>query len=238
MCGSNTLLMNYVKAFFTGQVDSRVHSRFTRYSKGVFAGPVLTVKNSKTIRVSASADYVNILGSLVASSGQSFNVSGKVVSKEAFDLGLGPEPKRKGGLYTLDLKRDLSSSELAGIYSTVPYGFALLNLAPVEKTGFKLSVKKGLLPKPGSAVDGDFCKAALDASALDKILSELLFDLKNKDFKEAKVSHQYVIESLVAPDEIRKDPVRFRTEAKRKGKVKRTLEVDGVKTESEADLLV
>ncbi|MFH1788765.1 MAG: hypothetical protein ABH834_05255, partial [Candidatus Altiarchaeota archaeon] len=91
-------------------------------------------------------------------------------------------------------------------------------------------------PKPGSRVDDNFATADFDSRVAGFLRDEFLFDVSG-EFKDVSVSHRYVIEGIVPPDGV-SDPARIRVEAKRKGRVDRTVTVDGRETKTSADLLV
>ncbi len=226
--------MHFLKQIFSDRVEEWVHQRFVRYSKGTFDGPALNAKISgKTLKVNASADYCNALGGTIAkNSNETFSVSGKIISKE--DLSPIGKCRKKKGFFILEISKEMSSAELLDVYKKFPDSFALLNLS---KGVWKLKCKKNL-PKPGSSVDDQFCNAILDLVALDDFMNEILFDMNKKDFKEVSVQHIYEISGIVIPEECKKDPAKARLLAKRKGKIKRILTVDGKKTETEHALLI
>jgi len=224
--------MHYVKEFFSGEVPEWVHERFIRYGRGSFAGPKITVKSGKNIRVSASIDYANILGELIAkNAGDEVSASGMVFAKrdieptlkDFFTVG---KSKSSKGLRSCEVTGEVSGDELAGLCSMLPDTFILLDLKSGKQ---KLKFKKKKLPKPGSKLKDSFCVATLAAGALDELRDELLFGVEG-DFEEAVVSHELVIEELVKPDGVT-DSARLRVESKRKGRIKRTLTVDGKTTE-------
>jgi len=232
--------MHFTKEIFSNSVSDWIHPVFVRYGKGTFNGPVLRLNKGKGIKVKGSIDYCNTLGYIIANSANAnLEINGKIIAKRDFSNDLRgivnlKKFSKEGGLFSAEITDMISSKNLKNIYEKIPDAYVLID---ISANPFKLKSKKSL-PKPGSRIDGEFCNATLDMSALDSIMSELLFDLKNKDFNEVNVSHTYTINELVAPEEIKKDPARFRIEAKRKGTIKRILEVDGQKTESEHELLV
>jgi len=59
-----------------------------------------------------------------------------------------------------------------------------------------------------------------------------LFDY-NKDFSKAKIKHTLIIEELVIPKEYMNNPALARVNAKRKGKIKRIIDLDGKTFEKE-----
>ena len=232
--------MHVIKEIFSNSVSDWVHQIFVRYGKGTFEGPVLNIKRGKDIKAKGSVDYCNILGKIISSGiNADIEISGKIIAKKDFSSDINgilelKNVSKKRGLFNAEVEGILPSDKLKKLYDKIPDAYLLIDIS-AEKC--KLKSKKSV-PKPGSKIDSDFCSAAFDMSALDDIMNELLFDLKNKDFTEVNVSHTYMINELVAPEEVKKDPTRFRIEAKRKGTIKRILEVDGQKTERGHELLV
>jgi hypothetical protein len=87
------------------------------------------------------------------------------------------------------------------------------------------------LPKPGGKIKEDFCKAVMPAGLLNEFVWE------TKDFKKAIIKHVFIINELLVPKEYENDYSQARVMAKRKGKLKRTIEFDGKKIEKEAEFV-
>ena len=231
--------MHYVKGFFSGEVPEWVHERFVRYGRGVFNGPRISVKVRKDVKVSATIEYVNILGELIARNAEGpIKVSGMVYAKREVEPTLKDffsisKAKSSKGLYSAEVAGEVSGEELTGLCGMLSDAFLLLDVTAGKQ---KLKCRKKKLPKPGSGVNDSFCTATLDLDALDKLKSELLFDVEG-DFREATVSHEITVEDMVKPAGVT-DSARIRIESKRKGKIKRTLTVDGVVKEIDAEILV
>ena len=231
--------MHYVKGFFAGAAPEWVHERFVRYGRGSFEGPKITVKAKKDIKISATIEYSNILAELAAKNADgTVKVSGSVYAKR--DLGPAlkdflkvSKSKFGKGLYSADVSGEVSADGFVGLCGMIPDAILLLDVSAGKN---KLSCKKKKLPKPGSGIEDSFCTGTFGESALSDVKNELLFDAK-VDFSEAEASHQMIIDELVKPAGVT-DAARLRIEAKRKGKIKRTLTIDGKKQESEAKLLV
>lgn len=230
--------MHYIKGFFAGEVPDWVHDRFIRYGRGTFAGPKIAVKTKKDVKISATIEYSNILAELLAkNSAEPLKVSGSVFAKR--DIGqtlkdfLKVSKSKFGkGLYSAEVSGEVSADEFTGLCGMIPDAMLLLD---VSGGGQKISCKKKKLPKPGSGIEESFCTGTLGESALDEVKNELLFDASG-DFNEAEATHEIVIDELVKPSGVT-DAARLRVEAKRKGKIKRTLTLDGKKQETEANLL-
>jgi len=228
--------MNHIKDIFLGKPVDYIHSQYTRYGKGTFNGPALAIKNGKTIKADGSVHYANILGGIIAESSQEdINASGSIFAKREIKIPVETSGKKtKGDLHSLNVKGTLPADALKMIYSDYPDANILLELSA---GGWKLKCKKKP-PRPGGGLDTKFCSAILENTALDKVMDEILFDAKDKNFKEAEIKHQITIEELVSTPELKKDPARFRLEAKRKGRIKRTVTIDGKTTETTKEFII
>ncbi|MDD5111581.1 MAG: hypothetical protein PHG85_03475 [Candidatus Altiarchaeota archaeon] len=228
--------MNHIKDIFLGKSVDYIHNQYTRYGKGTFDGPALAIKNGKSIKADGSVHYANILGGIIAESAQGdVNASGSIFAKREIKIPVDTSGKKtKGDLHSLDVTGTLAADALKMIYTDYPDANILLELS----TGaFKLKCKKKP-PKPGGGLDEKFCSAILEKEALGKVMDEVLFDAKDKNFKEAEIKHRITIEELVGSPELKKDPARFRREAKRKGRIKRTVTIDGKTTETIKEFII
>jgi len=224
--------MHYIKEIFLGKPVDYIHNQLTKYGRGVFQGPEITVKNGPVLKADGSIHYSNILGEIIIeSSPQEYNVTGAICAKREIKVPLKTGKKTaKAGLHTIEVKDVIHSDGLKMVYNDYKDAYILLSLTP-NSGKWKLTCKKKL-PKPGGGVDNRFCNAILESNGLAKIMEEILFDVKDKNFKEATIKHTIMIEELVGSPELKKDPARFRLEAKRKGKIKRTITIDGKTTET------
>ena len=229
--------MHYVREIFLGKPVDYIHSQFTRYGRGAFAGPALVVKNGSTIKAEGSIHYVNILGEIIAAgANQDLNVSGSIFAKREIKIPLDVKKKTaKGDLHTAEVGETIHSDALKMVYDDYKDAYILLELS-ASSGSWKLKCKKKP-PKPGGGLDEKFCSATLEQRALSTIMDEILFDAENAVFKQAELKHQITVDELVGTPELKKDPARFRTEAQRKGTIKRTLTIDGKTTETTHDFL-
>jgi len=224
--------MHYIKEIFLGKPVDYIHGQFTRYGKGMFEGPALVVKKGSTIKVEGSIHYANVLGELIAAAAdQNLNVSGSIYAKRDIKIPLEIKNKKaKGDLHTAEVRETIHSDALKMVYNDYKDAYILLELS-ADSGGWKLKCKKKP-PKPGGGLDEKFCSATLEAKALPAVMEEILFDLKDASFKQAEVKHEIIIDEIVGTPELKKDPARFRLEAKRKGTIRRTLTIDGKTTAS------
>jgi len=228
--------MNYIKEIFLGKPVDYMHGMFARYGRGTFEGPLLTVKNGPSIKAEGSVHYANILGQVIAeSTQQEFSVSGAIHAKREIKVPLktGKETK-KGDIHSVEVKDNMHSDGLKMVYGDYRDAYVLLELSAGK---WRLKCKKKP-PKPGGSLDAKFCSATLDKTALDEVMEEILFDVRDRNFREAEIRHEIVIEELVGPPELKKDPAKFRTQAKRRGRISRRVTVDGRKTETTQEFSV
>jgi hypothetical protein len=229
--------MHYITQIFKGDVEEWVHERFVRYGRGVFDGPVLSIKKTpKALKVSGSWDYATALAGFLGETHGSIQVKGSVFAKrdlpELKDFLAVSKEKKKKGLYSADVSGELVADAFVGLLAMAPDAIFLLDASSGKS---KVKCKKSL-PRPGSGLDEGFCSAEFEGVLLEKVRADFLFDVA-LDFAEVKVSHRYIIDELVAPKGV-SDSARIRVEAKRKGTLERVLEVDGVKLSKTAPLLV
>jgi len=233
--------MDFIREIFEGNPDQDwIHNKFVKYGKGEFPGPYISIKKSRSLlKISSSADYVNILGMLIVeTSTGNLKVDGSILSREEINsyletlgLEIGKSGKKKG-IFTYKVKGDVDSRALAELYSKVRDGILLLNLDSGNKVGLKVKKK---LPKPGSKLNEKFCTGVIGLN--DRILDEICFGIDAKDFKEIEISHRYRIDEVIIPEDC-KDFSLARILAKRKGSVRRTVKVDGAVHEAEKELFV
>lgn len=228
--------MNFIKEIFRGNPEQDyIHQKFIRYGRGEFQGPVISLKKSnKDIKVNGTVDYANILSELILNnSNENIKVSGNILSKMEIKSKLISKTKKKRGFFNSELKGDFVPDELLKLYEEFKDAYFLLDLYSGDRE-FKLKTKKKL-PKPGSGIDDKFLTAVFDISFLNMVMNEICFDSENKNFKEMKITHTYLINELVVPEEYKNDAVKARIFAKRKGFVKRIISVDGSVSEFEKE---
>lgn len=218
--------MTFIKEILNGVVSDFSHKMFSRFGKGKFENRALVeIKRGKKFSVKTSFEYVNDLVKLIIDNcSGDVKVSGSIVGKDlSKELDLEAEHKKRMGVCKADLKPIvLSKEKLQELYDTYGSNYLLLNL-----DGGNCSLKsKQSLPKPGQALlDGGFCKASFERNLSDVFLWE------KRNFKKGIVSHDFVIEGFIVPDEYKDDSAKARLFAKRKGKIIRTIDVDGKKDE-------
>jgi hypothetical protein len=229
--------MDYIKDLIAGNANQEhVHSKFVKYSKGTFSGPMISVKKTgNALKINGSYEYADALVGVVlkASSGK-ISAAGTIFSKNEIKTDLASKTKKKLGVYITEIKGESDAKALMDLYNANKEATFYLNLAS-DKAKLKTKTKP---PKPGSQKDEEFFTATLDAGMAEAIANDVCFDCGKKDYKEMKVSHEFTINELVIPDQYKSDAAKARLNAKRKGTITRKIEVDGVVNETKKELLV
>lgn len=230
----------FIKKILENKIDEKVHGQFVRFGKGVYEKrAVVSMQKTSKVKVKGSFEYANDFVSLASEFGGGGVKEKNVVlsKKDISDIMSqnnikGNSETKKGGLfYKNNLGEQNLNSEQIKILVENSY-FALLD---IEGNGFILKIKKNL-PKPGKSgegkVDDKFCVLEADLRFYDKIKEVFFWDVS--DCKKAKAEHTYIINDLIMPGS-EKDFAVIREMAKRKGKIKRKLEIDGRIVEKERE---
>lgn len=229
--------MDHIKELMTGdQSQDHVHQKFVKYSKGAFSGPMLSIKKTGVnLKVNGSYDYADaVAGVILKNSPGTIKASGNVYSRTEIKTPYSTKAKKKLGVCITEIKAEADASALKSLYEQSKDATFLID---IEAAGAKMKAKKKP-PKPGSGSDDQFFAATIPGTMIDAVMKDILFDVQNKNFKEANISHAYQINEIVIPEEYKKDAAKARTMAKRKGTLKRRVEIDGVATETEKELMV
>ena len=222
------MAINFIRKIVDNDIDNYVHSKFTRFGKGLFEKEDFIVKlSSKNVQVQTGYEYAEVLLRILAeNTSEDVSGSGKIVSskdaeKRINDANIEIVAKR-GKKY--DVKFSLNAQDFKKFVYDFEDCYLLLNVT----SGSNTIKMKQVLPKPNKIVE-KFTNAKFAKSLLPLLIEEFLFDAR--DFKkQAVMKHVYEIEDIIVDDElIKTDPLKARLEAKRKGKLIRELDVDGRK---------
>ena len=229
--------MDYIKDLITGNANQEhVHAKFVKYSKGTFAGPVISVKKAgNNLKINGSYEYADTLtGIILKASAGKITAAGTIFSKSEIKSDLVSKTKKKLGVYITEIKGEADAKVLLELYNANKEATFYLNLVS-DKAKLKTKTKP---PKPGSKKDEEFFTATLDAGMADAVANDVCFDCGKKDYKEMNVSHEFTISEIVIPEQYKNDAAKARLNAKRKGTITRKTEVDGVVKETRKDLFV
>ncbi|MFH1500709.1 MAG: hypothetical protein ABIE22_02070 [archaeon] len=211
----------FIKKIFNEELDEAVHSQFVRFSKGLFENKaVINLHITSKIKVKGTYEYSTDFLRLASELGGG-KVSGVVFKKLGNKIG------------KQEINKDLTSSELKELIEN-----SYCILADVEAHTFFIKMKKKL-PRPSSKaeskVDDKFCQLESDLKHKEKIKESFFWDIG--DCKKVRILHDYEITDIIRPKN-EKDFEKIRILSKRKGKLTRRIEVDGVKERKEKDIEV
>jgi len=229
--------MNFIKNIKENKIDEWTHMKFIRYSPGTFEKETFKItKGSNFVQIKAGFEYLDVMFKLMADCVKDdVDINGVLVTKKDVikdleDMGI-EILKKTGKKYTI--KQTLSAAKFKEFVDK----FSQYSLLFKIKSGrYSISVKKSV-PKPGKVVEG-FVSAKFELKDLDKIHDTFLFDWKDKNFKKAEIKHTYVIDDINIPKEFENDPAQARLKSIRKGKIIRTIDVDGKTEKVDIDMEV
>lgn len=223
--------MNFIKKLFENKIDEGVHRQFERFSKGTFEDKALVEidKTKKGIKLKTSFEFANEFVLFLASKiKDTSHISGVIVTnnkelqdKVKFEIA---GVSQFAGIKKLQIATDIAKEDLLDALEKFPNALFQLTFS-TEYGELTTKQKSPKSTKPGGDKEAkaDFCTFKTEDINFYK---EFLFDY-SKDFSKAKINHTFKIEELVVPKEYMNNPTLARIKAKRKGKIKRFVEVDG-----------
>jgi len=231
-----------------------VHKHFTRYSKGVFDGPIFKVSQTKSkISIWCSYEYEdvatrlaleNLPEDIVSVKGSVMSASDftKLMEKIGFDSSWKPiKSKGKSVNYSIVHKtaKEVSKEQLIALSSkAVPYLYSFLSFSSEDKSTILAIKTKPPRPSnknPDEAAIGNkikFCtlKLANSPEIAEKIIDAIAIDFKDeipKNWKSIIIQNNYEITDLILPEKDPKMSSRvFRLKTLRKGKLNRIAEIN------------
>lgn len=230
--------MNFIKKIFDNKIDESVHLQFQKFSKGEFKNKALIkAKNSAgKYTIATTYEFANeMIRDLANKLNGKTKVTGVVVStndlKGQLDfVGI----KQFMGVKQYQIDKEMSGEEITNLLNSFPKAFFGLSFKTADsELKIKPKAPKSAKPstKPDEKPNPDFCKLI----TTDKQLGEsFIFE---KPFKQATVSHHFIIKDIVIPQELKneKDFSIIREKSRRKGIVVREGEIDEVKFKKEVD---
>ena len=229
--------MNFIKKIFDKQIDEDVHLQFQKFSRGEFRNRALVKvkKSSNKYTITTTAEFANeIVKTLAEKLGnEKTNIIGGIIST----INLKEIPKYQTllaqatvkqfqGVKNYSINVEMTGKEIIEIIDAFPKAFFALSFS-VGSSVLKIKAKAPKSAKPKNKDEApvpDFCK--LITEDLDIAKS---FFWEKSDFKLAEIYHDFFIEEIVVPDEIKneKDFAIVREKSHRKGRIVRRTIVDG-----------
>jgi hypothetical protein len=227
--------MNFIKRVHDRDFNEEVHLQFQKFSKGEFKNrAIISAKFSGgKYTINTSAEFTNGLVKEVAEKlgSKRTKVSGVIVSTLDLKKDLKfKEIKQFQGVKRYIIEDEMSGSEIIDLIKKFPKAFFALSFDAGDETVLKIKAKAPKSGKPGTKGEDtpkpDFCKLITK----DKKIAES-FIFEKPEFKSANIVHDFLIENIQIPDELKdeKDFAIIREKALRIGKILRKAEIDGEK---------
>jgi len=231
--------MNFIKKIFDEKIDENVHSQFQKFSRGEFRDrAIVKVKKiGSKYTISTTAEFANefvktlaeklgsnktkIIGSIIGTNDLKGELEFKKISQFQ-------------GVKNYSIEQEMSGEEIIHLLKKFPKNFFALSFS-AEGDILKVKPKAPKSAKPknkNEAPNPDFCKII----TLDEEIGKS-FVWEKSDFKDALIAHDFMIESIVVPDELKseKDFAVVREKSLRKGRIIRRAVIDGEEMKEEKE---
>ncbi|MBY8987101.1 MAG: hypothetical protein KGD61_01515 [Candidatus Lokiarchaeota archaeon] len=238
-----------------------IHRHFYRYSKGVFIGPALKISKTRgKLTLKGAHEYEDLILELVvrsiSNSQADFEIKGKLISGSDLqdtisNLGLNWILKRSTGKtknYKADIMDQVNKNLLLQALELFRENSYLL-LSFVINPNCKVTTKKNIPQPSKKKIEDDdvskriqFCTGVInntDANlkmVLDLIVPDFISEIP-KNWKSLTVFNNYKINEIELPTNI-KDSRLLRIMAIRKGKMFRSIDIDGEVIEKQYSIKV
>lgn len=231
--------MNFIKKITEKNFDETVHLQFQKFSKGEFRNKaVIEAKNSSgKYTIKTSAEFANELVRAMAEKlgDEKTQVTGAIVStsdlKEELEF---KEIKQFQGVKRYLIDSEMSGSEIVELLDKFPKTFFALSFS-IRDNILKIKPKAPKSGKPGKGdkrPKANFCSLKTSDAEIGRS-----FVFEKPDFKKAEISHDFSIERIEIPEELKdsKDFALIREKSKRVGKIIRKAFIDDVSSEKELE---
>ena len=233
--------MNFIKKVQEKNFDESVHLQFQKFSKGDFRSrAIIHAKvTGEKYTINASSEFANDLVRTIAEKlgVKKTNVTGAIVSTQDLKKDLDfKEIKQFQGVKRYLIEKEMSGTEILDLIKRFPKSFFALSFSDSDGNILKIKPKAPKSGKPGSKEEEipkpDFCKLITNDSFLGKS-----FVFEKTDFKQAEIVHDYMINEIIIPPELKneKDFAKLREMALRKGVIIRKAVIDGKEIKNELE---
>jgi len=235
--------MNFLKKIVDKNFDESVHLQFQKFSKGEFRDKaIIEAKNSNgKYTIKTSAEFANELARIVAQKlgSEKTKVTGAIISTQDLKGELEfKNVKQFQGVKTYIIDNEMSGDEIINLLEKFPKNFLALTFsAAKDETSLKVKPKAPKSAKSGKGSSegrpkADFCVL----KTKDKELAQS-FVFERPEFKKAEILHNYLINSIEIPEELKgsDDFALIREKSRRVGKILRKALIDEKEIDSELD---
>ena len=232
--------MNFIKNIFFDKIDASVHRQFIRYGKGTFNDrAIVEITVGSRLKIKTSFEYANdFVRFLAGKINGKINVTGGIITAKdirndaKFKIN---DIKQFAGVKTYLIDTKIDKEDLLDIMNKFSDAVYCLSFS-TDYGSLKVKVKSPKSAKPGKddeEAKADYCTFTTNDL---NFKNEFAFDVKDK-FSKFRANHTLIINEIIVPEEYKNDFARARTEGKRKGKLIREIDIDGVKKKSEKEFL-
>ena len=238
-----------------------IHRHYYRYSKGDFIGPAIKItKTSAKLTIKGTHEYedliLELIGKSIPNSQPDFEIKGKLITGSDLqdtisNLGLNWVLKKSTGKtknYKADILDQINKNQLLQAVDTFrENGYLLVSF--VISPNCKITTKKNIPQPSKKKVEDDdvskriqFCSGVLSNSdanlkmVLDLTVPDFITEIPNK-WKSLIILNNYKINEIELPKNI-KDSRLLRIMAIRKGKMFRSIDIDGEVIEKQYSIIV
>ena len=233
--------MNFIYKIYEDKVDNDVHLQFQKFSVGTFTDKaIVNIKKAKNgqATISTSPEFANEFIKYLATKlgKEEVNVKGAIITTVGIDADIKFDKiKQYRGIKQYLINTTLSGERMLKLLNDFPKAFFGLSFKTsdedltIKAKPPKSKPNKDEVPKP------NFCKLKTKDNGTIKS-----FIFETEDFKEATFFHDFIIDEIIIPDELKneKDPAKIREGALRKGKIVRHCVIDDFKKDSEKEIVV
>ena len=234
----------FIKKIIEGKSDELVHIQFQKFSRGKFSNRAMIKfkESSGKFTIDTTAEYARELARAMGEKlgDNKTHVTGALIS--ALDLqGFKYEERKMAmGVRKYMINREMSGKEIVDICDNITKAFIGLSFS-VGENELKIKDKSPKSAKGASSSKKEDAELKIDFCKLKttdrNLVDGLVFDSEANGAKKVEIKHDFIIEDIVIPAELKaeKDFAVIREKAKRKGKIIRYLDIDGKKIKKDID---
>ena len=231
--------MNFIKKIFDKNIDESVHVQFQKFSRGEFRDrAIVKVKKvGSKYTIYTTAEFANEFVKDLAKKlgGNKTKITGSIIGTN--DLKGELEFKKISqfqGVKNYSIEQEMSGDEIIRLMDKFPKNFFALSFS-VGDSVLKIKPKAPKSAKPKNkdeTPNPDFCKLITTDEKIGKS-----FVWEKDNFKDALISHDFMIDSIVIPEGLKseKDFAVVREKSLRKGKIIRRAVIDGEDMKQEVE---
>ena len=229
--------MHWLTRVVNGNIDEGVHRRFVKYSVGEFDGPWLEVSvRGRNVVLRGDVGYEDFIGWFLLTTvdeNEECDVKGVIIGKACVEemKEYGGKVSVKGEVHKINVEFSCRVGELREVYER--YADECVLMLNIKTRQGNVRSKRKLEYKGFEEERREFCVGRLKLSeeGVKRIVEEVAPDFLKEirlPFKSLLLENKFIVEEIIFPENRERLSAReVRLRSKRRGRVKRTLHVDG-----------